>query len=295
MRVRKLVLATTFTLLAVVQTVALGWTIVADAGAREIAASVLYLAIAVYALVLSVLSLGSADTHAHWRYTVHLASLSTVVLSFLVAITLLPSAPVHRLWYASLLLWLTAFWISSRTPRGPDLHFPAAQVYHARALTDDNSEDNVCGIVSASPWSIMLFSYTTQVVLRGYTAASLEIGDLPLLPAAMRAPTIFASMRRALTTYKLQGWRWWTPRHGSGWQLAYQIIRVNAPTLVRQLCLVVVSAMLFYSPAFFLRKLVQYFEDDPLRQDRAWGWVWCAGLFGFNVIQYLGVFQSGFG
>lgn len=295
MRVRKLVLATTFTLLAVVQTVALGWTIVAEAGVREIAAGVLYLGVAVYALVLSVMSLGSADTHAHWRYTVHLTSLSTATLFFQLAITLLPSAPVHRLWYASLLLWLTTFWISSRTPRGPDLHFPAAQVYHARALTDENSEDNVCGIVSASPWSIMLFSYTTQVVLRGYTAASLEIGDLPLLPAAMRAPTIFASMRRALTTYKLQGWRWWTPRHGSGWQLAYQIIRVNAPTLARQLCLVVVSAMLFYSPAFFLRKLVQYFEDDPLRQDRAWGWVWCAGLFGFNVIQYLGVFQSGFG
>lgn len=295
MRVRKLVLATTFTLLAVVQTVALGWTIVAEAGVREIAAGVLYLGVAVYALVLSVMSLGSADTHAHWRYTVHLTSLSTATLFFQLAITLLPSAPVHRLWYASLLLWLTTFWISSRTPRGPELHFPAAQVYHARALTDNNSEDNVCGIVSASPWSIMLFSYTTQVVLRGYTATSLEIGDLPLLPAAMRAPTIFASMRRALTTYKLQGWRWWTPRHGSGWQLAYQIIRVNAPTLVRQLCLVVVSAMLFYSPAFFLRKLVQYFEDDPLRQDRAWGWVWCAGLFGFNVIQYLGVFQSGFG
>ena len=299
MRVRKITLTTILLVLSIIRTVDLGWTVIADESVRDIATSVLYLGFTLYLLLLSARSVRHSDVYNHWPYIVHLSALCTTALVFTVAITILPSSSPYPfaqnfLWLSTLLLFLAAFAIATRTPRGPLLHYPSSRIYNSRILsgTTNTAEDNVCGVTSASPWSILLFSYTTKVVMLGYTATSLEIGDLPLVPADMRAPVIFARMRRALKTFKLTQWGRWKPKLGSGWQLAYQIIRVNGPGIIAQICLVVVSAGLFYSPAFFLRKLVKYFEDDPLRLDPGWGWVWCAGLFGFNIIQYLGAFFS---
>ena len=32
---------------------------------------------------------------------------------------------------------------------------------------------------------------------------------------------------------------------------------------------------------------VMYLEEDPDRNDSAWGWFYCAGLFGFNCLAFL--------
>ena len=116
----------------------------------------------------------------------------------------------------------------------------------------------------------------------GNTAESLEIGDLPIVSADMRAATIFATMRAAMRRWKLRVGSW-RPAPGSGIELAYRILRVNTPTLVLIVMLAAVSATMFYLPAFFLRRVVYYLEVDSARENRAWGFVYCAGLFVSNA------------
>ena len=134
----------------------------------------------------------------------------------------------------------------------------------------------------ASVWDILLFSYTTKVVMLGNSAESLEIGDLPIVAADMRATTIFANMRAAMRRWKLRIGSW-RPAPGSGIELAYRILRVNIWTLAVIIVLASLSAILFYVPAFFLRRVVHYLEVDAMREFRGWGFVYCAGLFVSNA------------
>lgn len=132
---------------------------------------------------------------------------------------------------------------------------------------------------------IALFSYTTKVVMLGHKAVSLEIGDLPIAPANMRATTLFARMRAASKRIQLSGR--WKPKPGSGWELIYRLLRLNSLAFLMEVVLAAISAGLFYAPAFFLQRLVAYLEKDPLRISPGWGWVYCAGLFFSNTANYL--------
>jgi hypothetical protein len=126
-------------------------------------------------------------------------------------------------------------------------------------------------------------SHVVQVVMLGYTATSLEIGDLPILSASMRATYIFSTMKHAMGAFKLKIGNW-KPSPGAGWDIAYRLIRLNAHLLALELSLAVVAALLFYAPAFFLRKLVFYLESDPERTKISWGIVFSVGLFLSNAI-----------
>jgi hypothetical protein len=135
-----------------------------------------------------------------------------------------------------------------------------------------------------------LFSYTTKVVNLGNISSSLEIGDLPIVPANMRSTFNYVRMRQAMRNIKLRI-RNWRPKTGSGWDLAYRLMRVNAVSLIAQLSLASVSAVLYYAPALFLRWFVAYLEADRNREDTGWGWVYVVGLFATNVASYLGKFR----
>ena len=137
----------------------------------------------------------------------------------------------------------------------------------------------------ASPWDIVLFSYTTKVVMLGYTAESLEIGDLPIVPANMRAAVVFAKMKVAIRKYTLRR----APKPGSGWGLSYTLICANAQILVIQVFLTLVCALMFYAPYFFLQRLVASLEEDPGRTNLSWGWAYCFGLLMSHMISYLSV------
>lgn len=121
----------------------------------------------------------------------------------------------------------------------------------------------------------------------GNTAESLEIGDLPIVPADMRATAIYTSMRAAMRRWKLQVWSW-TPRPGSGIELGYRLIRVNAAPMTMVITLAVACAVLFYAPAFFLKRVVQYLEVDTARDFRGWGFVFCVALFASHASSQLG-------
>lgn len=132
-------------------------------------------------------------------------------------------------------------------------------------------------------WDVLLFSYTTKVVMLGNVAESLEIGDLPIVAANMRATTIFANMRTAMRRWRLRIGSW-RPAPGSGVELAYRLLRVNTWTLALIIGLAAVCAIMFYIPAFFLKRVVYYLEVDAARESRGWGFVYCAGLFVSNAV-----------
>lgn len=103
----------------------------------------------------------------------------------------------------------------------------------------------------------------------------------------MRATFNYARMRKALREIKLPRIFSWRPKPGSGWQLAYRLIRVNHFVFTVELLLAAVSAVLFYAPPLFLRMLVSFLEVDPNRENKGWGWVYVIGIFAANAISFL--------
>ncbi|KAF9531155.1 multidrug resistance-associated ABC transporter [Crepidotus variabilis] len=192
------------------------------------------------------------------------------------------------LWYIYLAIYTVAFALAVRTPLGPLLHYPPSDIYSEKTVQSITNTDsnNVCGLISGSCWDYILFSYTTKIVWLGNVATSLEIGDLPVVPANMRATFNYTAMRNASRTIKLRLFSW-TPKPGSGWQLGWQLTRLNGVPMFAMASLAAVSACLFYTPAYFLKNFIQYLEVDPNRENQGWGWVYVIGLFMSNAVTYL--------
>ena len=102
----------------------------------------------------------------------------------------------------------------------------------------------------------------------------------------MRATYNYVRMKKALREIKLKIF-FWAPEPGTGWHLIWRMIRLNYVVLLVVLGLAAISAVLFYTPALFLRKLVQYLEADRNRENKGWGWVYVVGLFVTNVLVFL--------
>ncbi|CAE6433200.1 unnamed protein product [Rhizoctonia solani] len=258
----------------------------------------------VYLLVLSACSLHTKDISTHWSLTVHCSVLSTLALTALFIAKVLPRTPrsvakSHGLslvetrmeWLVLFLLFVAAC-ISSTTNRAPAVYFPPERVYLLKSLDSlaPETTDNVVGEVQASVASILLFSYVTPIVMLGYHAASMEIRDLPILTAKLRAPYIYSTMRSIMKRIKLS--HRWRGKPGSGYELLYQLIHANRATFLLQIILSASSAGLYYAPAWFLQQLVHFLEitrstDEPQEIDPAWGWMYCGGLLLSGVLVYL--------
>ena len=102
----------------------------------------------------------------------------------------------------------------------------------------------------------------------------------------MRATYNYTRMKKALREIKLKIFSW-SPEAGTGWHLIWRMIRLNFVVLLVLLSLAAISAVLFYTPALFLRKFVQYLEVDRDRDNQGWGWVYVVGLFVTNVLVFL--------
>ncbi|KAL4079580.1 hypothetical protein J3A83DRAFT_4368342 [Scleroderma citrinum] len=286
--------------IVVLQSISLGWTFMVDDEGYSKYTYGLHVAYAFYATILAGRAVYQNTVEAHAVSIIHLAVLTFMPTILLFAAAILPSSlPVSitlaqnvpfLLWiyYVVLALYFVITIIIFTMPTGPPLHFPPENVFSEKTVLNATNHDqnNVSGIVGSSVWGYLLFSYTTKVVMLGYTSESLEIGDLPIIPRNMRATYLYAAMRRTMRTVK---WRLklWNPRIGSGWQLAYQLLRVNILSMTALVSLGVVSACLFYAPPLFLQQVVLYLESDPERKDRSWGWFYVAGLFFANVFSYL--------
>ncbi|KAG8989939.1 hypothetical protein FRB93_003401 [Tulasnella sp. JGI-2019a] len=295
----KALLAAVVLCIVALGTVTLGWLLSAeeDYTAYDITSTIIHIFFASYLLIISAWSIAMDEIDPHWVTVIHIWSLSTVAV-FVYSIRLLlpkgvtsvPEGPVLAgLDYATFALYIVVFCMSFFTPRGPDVHFPPERIYSPKTLASSapTAYNNVTGYVGASIYSILLFSYVTRVVMLGYTSESLEIRDLPIVPSNMRATAIFSQMRRAYRTISLKG-RWKT-RPGSGWGLLYKLFRVNWSDFALQMTLAAVTAVFYYLPAYFLQSLVRFLEiqDAGGHPEASWGWVYCAGLFLANAINYL--------
>ncbi|KAJ2928555.1 hypothetical protein H1R20_g8545, partial [Candolleomyces eurysporus] len=192
------------------------------------------------------------------------------------------------MWVAIIVLYILTATLAFTTPLGPPLHYPPEYIYSektVKAITNEDPE-NVSGLIHASLWDLLTFSYTTKVVWLGNIAESLEIGDLPIVPANMRATLNYSRMRQAMRTIKLRIFNW-TPKTGSGWGLMYRLFRLNWFMFFVEFLLAGVSAGLFYAPAFFLRQFIAYLEIDSEREQTRWGWVYVLGIFMSHAISSL--------
>ncbi|KAI0367391.1 multidrug resistance-associated ABC transporter [Pilatotrama ljubarskyi] len=290
MRLRKLAVAVSLMAIVAIQTICLGWSITEE-DSLNTSVYALHIVFALYLLTVTLRAVNKTDSeHAH--AVIHLSALSFFATVLLTTTAILPEKPLPvisvfrtstaplALWYASYALYVICTAIAVTTPRGPPLHFPSEKIYSEKTLMQvtSNYEDNVCGITNASVLDYLLFSYTTKVVMLGNTSESLEIGDLPIVPADMRATTIFTRMRAAMRRWRLQIGSW-RPKPGTGIELAYRLLRVNAGVMTAVVLMAAICAVLFYVPAYFLKRVVQYLEIDSARDFRGWGFLFSAALF----------------
>ena len=80
----------------------------------------------------------------------------------------------------------------------------------------------------------------------------------------------------------------WKPKPGSGWQIGVRLFKLNSFVILLQMWLAAFTAVLYYAPTFFLRRLIAYLETDPLRLHRGWGIVFALGLFVSGIVLTLG-------
>lgn len=296
----KLVISTLLAVAVAINASSLGWSITST-DTKRILTTIFETLFSLYLLILAGLSVNQRDVDSHTKSILHITSLATAVTGLYCVAGIMPGTPVsnvnasggggdvpYGLWYTTFAIYVVVFVVSITRPLGPRLYYPSERIYSEKTIMaiTNKDEENVCGLVGASIWGTLLFSYTTKVVMLGNVAESLDIGDLPIVPGNMRATTNFAKMKSAMREIKLRI-RNWSPPVGSGWNLAWRLLVVNALPFTGLFLLAAVSALLFYTPAVFLQKLVKYLEQDGAREDMSWGWVWVMGLFLSNVITFL--------
>lgn len=263
----------------------------------------LQVAFLVYLLGLSGYLLHTKDISTHWSLTIHTSILSVCGMTALFIAKVLPHTPRFATQsetprnVENVLEWLVIFLLcvstalASTIPRAPAVYFPPERVYLLKSLDSlaPGNRDNVVGEVQASIASVLLFSYVTPIVMLGYQAASMEIRDLPILTASLRAPHIYATMRSIIKKVKLSPR--WRGKHGSGYELLYQLLVANKGLFLLQIFLSGSSAVLYYAPAWFLQQLVHFLEmtrgEKPVNVDQAWGWMYCGGLLLSTCLVYL--------
>ncbi|KAK7000595.1 ATP-dependent bile acid permease [Favolaschia claudopus] len=260
------------------------------------------LSFSLYLFLIATLSIRRQSATLHTESVWHLTTLSFVG-SLLSGISLFLPASSDTQEVRSpfpitvLFLLFATFLVAINTPCGPDLHFPPSAIYSGKIVEGITKQEqhNVSGVYGASPWSTLFFSYSTKVVMLGNSTTSaqasrLEIGDLPILTASMRATNNYESMRRVMSSGLISAS--WGPRVGSGLHLASQVVRVNSALIVALLIFAVIDAAVYYLPPFFMRQVLQYLEADPDRERVHWGVFWVTCLLGSDFLVFIGQLWS---
>ncbi|WVQ79183.1 hypothetical protein IAT38_001279 [Cryptococcus sp. DSM 104549] len=263
------------------------------------------------ALLVSYWHLAQNDVKSHWATTVHNSVdifTQFIVLSFL---ALLPSTPVPGS-SPSVLVLARVLGLSGTHPvsilkallpvlylpplaailsvrRGPPLYLPLDAIYPpkiidavpATAESLDPTKPNVSPEVQCTVPEWLLFSYATDIIKKGYKADSMDVWDLPILPASLRALVQFRDMRKAYGKPKKRLGRM------EGYNLLIKLAKVNSGLLWAQTILAASTAVGYYLPHYLLKLFINFLENDPTRSEPAWGWLLCFGLFVSNALIYV--------
>lgn len=268
-------------LTAIIDATSLGYYTAATqaAPAAKIASGLLRLCFDVFVLALSARLVAVDEVEAHWVGICHLSALTTLAAIFRTVSLILPSSHgqidslgsggKNGFEWASLALLIVSVVLAINTPRGPPLHFAPERIYSPKMLESFTEKDvgsaNVCAVVQSSVFDFLLFSFTTAIANLGHTAESLEVRDLPIVPASYRASNHFAKMRnatlkdeqeqekanlerRAYGQKKMAKWFW--QKEGTGFPLLLRLLRINASVIAVQATLAGVTAISYYIPAW---------------------------------------------
>ncbi|KAJ6516269.1 multidrug resistance-associated ABC transporter [Mycena sanguinolenta] len=292
MKRRKIVICILLATLLSIQVTGHAWLIFHAGQKIAIKVSILDVCYSLYLFCLGITCVHLLERHSEfmWQLTT-LTTLPAVLLLFSAITPDIQTSATSPLWFSRsvLSLYVVLSLTTLNTPLGPPLHYPFSAIYPQDTVDSMSSADiteNVTGVVGSSPWSTLYFSYVRKVVLLGARLEDLEIADLPVVPASLRA-TFNYEMIKKMIQYKKLSFRFWQPRPGSGAALAYQIFHANFYGITAQAALSAAAALLYYIPPFCLSRLISYLEGDPHREDKAWGWFWVASLFATSAVSNL--------
>ncbi|EIN12781.1 multidrug resistance-associated ABC transporter [Punctularia strigosozonata HHB-11173 SS5] len=283
-KMRKLLLFAILISILGINGIFLHWTRQARAP-TQILVQTLHASLSLYLCILSLRWLWQNTVSTHSKTTVHLSILTSATATLLGLSALIPSAPFEdtyphgkptaRLWYSRLVLYVVATAIAITTPRGPRLHLPLELIYAPKTISARTNprKENVVGVLRCSIFDLITFSYATPVVRLGAQLETLNIADFPVVPSASRASVLFTTMRHAMKTVNLR-----VARPGSGFGMAWRLLRVNWQPLAGEVVVTVIVSALYYAPKYFLKLLVQHLEMAPEARNIQWAWVFVVGM-----------------
>lgn len=180
-------------------------------------------------------------------------------------------------------------------PHSPAYHFHSLYTYTVQSDLADQNIANVSKNIEASVLSMLMFNWVTPVITAGSSKVQMGLDDLPHLSASFRTVTLYKNFRkaarksveRAISSKRptiandIEG-----PRDGLGYaphwfnRLLWRLLVVNRWAFSLNCFLAFVTAILYYLPAFFLNRLLQFLEVENRveRRDKTMGYAYCFGL-----------------
>lgn len=248
------------------------------------------------------------ETPSHWSTTIHLSFgifTQFMVLGFL---AILPSTPIPTkpISFASVsahppvniitiltsavpVLTFVPLLIILSIRRGPPMYLPLKALLPAKQIDRipeghpslNPDLPNVTAEVQVTVVEWMLFSYTGELIERAKVNDSMDVWDLPILPANLRAVVNYMWFKKAYghPTRRLGKWE--------GYNLLIKLAKVNKWLLFAQCGLAAITGVMYYAPHLLLRYFLTYLENDPTRAHPAWGWVFALGILVSNLFIYL--------
>lgn len=259
-------------------------------------------------LIMTMWFFAQNETPAHWATTIHLSVgmfTQFMVLGFLAIVpsTPMPTRPISiatttfhpPLNLISILtsllpvLHFVPLLIILSIRRGPPMYIPVKDLLPAKivdAIPPDHPVlnpdlPNVTAEVQETVVEWMLFSYTGELIERAKVNDSMDVWDLPILPAHLRALVNYLVFKKEYghPTNRLGKWE--------GYNLLWKLAKVNKGLLIAQATLAAVTGVLYYAPHLLLKYFLTYLENDPHRTNPAWGWVFALGILVSNLFIYL--------
>ncbi|CAO3630134.1 unnamed protein product [Mucor hiemalis] len=206
-----------------------------------IASSVCVFVSWLYAFILALVSRRYRLPNAWgWVLNVHLFIIYSVAWTF----------SLYRFWQIIIIASPNMGWIESLPYLLPvifttDLVYVTGGVKQGPPFLDENDRQ-VCNVDVESIFGQLIFEWVTPVV-KGIARKGAEVtdADLPVLTSGYRAHNIFYSFGET---------------RGES-SLFLRLIKANQFAFTAQVLLSIVSSFLYYAPAFFMNRLLQYLQD----------------------------------
>lgn len=257
-------------------------------------------------LVLAFWAIGQDETRTHWPSTIHLAAGTLTQFLALGLVATWPTQPfpskattvasvgsqfdfIQALTIALPILHFPPLWCALILRRGPPMYLPFDALYPTK-ITEavpqgaeclDPDIPNVTAEVQVTVVEWCLFTYASVVIERAKVRDSMEVWDLPILPANMRALFNYLSIK------SVYGRRRHRLGKKEGYNLLLKLAKVNKDLLLAQTALAVITGVGYYAPHYILQWFLVYLERDTERTDMAWGWMLTIGIGVSNTWIYV--------